>query len=241
MNPKRFLIVNADDFGLSLAINQGVIESHERGIVTSVSLMVRGPAAAEAAFYTRGHPDFSLGLHVDLGEWAYRNETWVPVYEVAPLDDIPAIRVEISRQLSTFQTLVEKNPTHIDSHQHVHLQEPIRSVVMELARKLAVPVRGCNLEVRYCGEFYGQTAEGMAIPGAVSVDGLIRILATLPPGFTELACHPGGLDAINTMYRDERAEEAKVLCDPRVREAINRMGIELRSFSDLTAFIASEQ
>ncbi|MBI3874558.1 MAG: ChbG/HpnK family deacetylase [Verrucomicrobia bacterium] len=45
---KRFLIVNADDFGLSAGVNRGIIEAHERGIVTSASLMVCQPAAADA-------------------------------------------------------------------------------------------------------------------------------------------------------------------------------------------------
>ena len=52
MIAQRYLIVNADDFGQSPGINRGVIEAHENGIVTSASLMVRWPAAAEPG--TRG-------------------------------------------------------------------------------------------------------------------------------------------------------------------------------------------
>jgi hypothetical protein len=61
------LIVNADDFGLSGGVNAGIMAAHEHGIVTSASLMVRWPAARYAA----GHPRMSLGLHLDLGEWAF--------------------------------------------------------------------------------------------------------------------------------------------------------------------------
>ena len=46
---RRYLIVNADDLGRSPGVNRGVIEAHAGGIVTSASLMVRWPAAAEAA------------------------------------------------------------------------------------------------------------------------------------------------------------------------------------------------
>ena len=49
----RRLIVNADDFGQSAGINEGIIRCHERGIVTSASLMVRWPHAAAAAEYAR--------------------------------------------------------------------------------------------------------------------------------------------------------------------------------------------
>jgi predicted glycoside hydrolase/deacetylase ChbG (UPF0249 family) len=78
----RGLIVNADDFGQSAGVNRGVIAAHERGVVTSASLMVRWPAAEEAASYARQRPGMSLGLHVDLGEWTFREGSWTPLYEV---------------------------------------------------------------------------------------------------------------------------------------------------------------
>ena len=74
---ERCVIVNADDFGQSPGVNRGIIEAHQHGIVTSASLMVNWPAAAEAAAYGRAHADLSLGLHFDVGEWCYRNEKWI--------------------------------------------------------------------------------------------------------------------------------------------------------------------
>ncbi len=231
----RYLIVNADDFGRSPGVNQGIIEAHERGIVTSASLMVRWPAAAEAAAYSRGHPKLSLGLHIDLGEWVYRDETWVALYEVVPLDDITAVADEVDRQLAAFRALLGKDPTHIDSHQHVHRSEPVHSVLVEIARKLAVPLRQYSPEVRYCGNFYGQTAKGLSLPGVTSVEGLINILSALPQGVTELGCHPGLGSDVDSMYRSERVEEVKVLCDPMVQKAIAAEAIGLCSFGDVTA------
>jgi predicted glycoside hydrolase/deacetylase ChbG (UPF0249 family) len=233
MCPQRYLIVNADDFGQSHGVNRGVIDAHEHGIVTSASLMVRWPAAAEAAAYSRAHPNFSLGLHVDLGEWAYRGEHWVPLYEVVPIHDMTAVTAEVSHQLATFRGLVGKDPTHLDSHQHMHRREPLRTVLRESARQLAIPLRHDSAAVGYCGDFYGQTAEGTPLPDAISVEGLINTLERLPPGFTELGCHPGEGNDLDTMYRTERAAEVKVLCDPRLRAAIVALRIELRSFLDL--------
>ncbi len=230
MAAARYLIVNADDFGLSPGVNRGIIEAHEHGIVTSTSLMVRWPAAAEAAAYARNHPALSLGLHLDLCEWVYRDGSWAPLYEVVPTADRAAVADEVTRQLAAFRDLVGRDPTHLDSHQHVHRDEPVCSVMVEAARKLRVPLRDESPEVRYCGDFYGQTAEGAPLPGALSVEGLIDILAALPPGVTELGCHPGDGDDLESMYRGERAEEVKVLCDPRVRAAIVAMGIQLCSF-----------
>ena len=87
MPAKRYLIVNADDFGLSEGVNRGIIRAHEQGILTSASLMVRWPAAAEAARYAAQHPRLSVGLHLDLAEWVYRDDQWVPRYQVVPPDD----------------------------------------------------------------------------------------------------------------------------------------------------------
>src|SRR6266566_7386787 len=131
MPAERYLIVNADDFGQSPGVNRGIITGHEQGIVTSASLMVRWAAAAEAAAYGRTHPALSVGLHVDLGEWVYRDETWVALYEVVPLADRAAVTEEVSRQLAAFRRLMGREPTHIDSHQHVHRDEPVHSVVVE--------------------------------------------------------------------------------------------------------------
>ena len=72
---ERTLIVNADDFGLSPGVNAGVARTHEEGIVTSASLMVRQPAAEEAAAYARATPALGVGLHVDLGEWVWQDGT----------------------------------------------------------------------------------------------------------------------------------------------------------------------
>jgi predicted glycoside hydrolase/deacetylase ChbG (UPF0249 family) len=228
----RHLIVNADDFGQSAGVNRGIAEAHEQGIVTSASMMVRWPAAAEAAAYGRQRPELSLGLHFDLGEWAYRNETWVPLYQVVALDETAAITDEIARQVATFRSLVGKDPSHIDSHQHVHLREPVRSVVVETARRLGVPLRGCSSEIRYCGDFYGQTAEGSPLPEAISISGLIKVILELPPGITELGCHPGHGNDLVTMYGAERAKEVEVLCDPLVLTAISDRDIHLCSFTN---------
>jgi chitin disaccharide deacetylase len=230
---KRYLIVNADDFGQSYGVNRGVIEAYERGIVTSASLMVRWPAAGEAAVYSRQHPSLSLGLHVDLGEWAYRGEHWVSLYDVVPLDDATAVAEEVSRQSMMFRRLVGKGPTHLDSHQNVHLREPLRTVLTAIACELGVPLRYSSGGIHYRGDFYGQTPDGRPTPDAVSVRALINLLETLPPGCTELGCHPGDENGLDTMYCRERAEEVKVLCDPQVRAFIVANGIELCSFLNL--------
>jgi predicted glycoside hydrolase/deacetylase ChbG (UPF0249 family) len=234
MTHKRTLIVNADDFGYSPGINRGIITAHEQGIVTSASLMVRWPRADEAAAYGKQHPELSVGLHVDLGEWTYRDGAWVPVYQAVSLDDVSAVAAEVSRQLVAFRRLLGRDPTHLDSHQHAHRRASVGALLIETARQLSLPLRGCTPAIYYCGGFYSQNAEGAPRPGAVSADSLLEILAALPRGIVELSCHPGdGDEDVNTVYRRERALEVKVLCDPGVRAAVVAMGFELCSFGDV--------
>jgi chitin disaccharide deacetylase len=230
MAAKRYLIVNADDFGRSQGVNQGIIQAHEHGIVTSASLMVRWEAAAEAAAYARGNPRLSLGLHVDLGEWSYREQAWLPVYEVVPLNDPTAVAAEVARQLGMFRRLAGQEPTHIDSHQHIHQHEPARSILLTISHNLAVPLRHCSPQVAYCGEFYGQDGTGTPFPENISLKRFKEILSALPAGITELACHPGLDDALDSVYCAERVQEVRVLCDPLIRSTLRHEGIDLCSF-----------
>ncbi len=233
MPAKRYLIVNADDFGLSEGVNRGIIRAHEQGIVTSASLMVRYPAAAEAVRYALQDARLSLGLHVDMAEWVYRAYEWVPKYQVVPPDDETAVAAELARQLEAFRRLVGKEPTHIDSHQHFHRNEPARSVVSQVARSLAIPLRSLTPGVEYCGDFYGQTGEGDPYPEGISLEGLLKTIQNLPVGVTELGCHPGEDEQLDSVYRNERLQEVEVLCHPRVRAALESQNVTLCSFADL--------
>jgi predicted glycoside hydrolase/deacetylase ChbG (UPF0249 family) len=229
----KYLVVNADDFGQSPGVNRGIIEAHERGIVTSASLMVRWDSSEQAAEYFRHNPDLSPGLHFELGEWAFRGGAWVPLYEVIPVVDADAVRAEAYRQLDMFRELLGRDPMHIDSHQHVHLREPVGAVLREISTKLGIPLRHASPSVRYCGDFYGQTGEGSPTHDAIQPEALIKILRGLGKGWTELCCHPAVGKDLDTMYDLEREMELEALCDPCVRTAIVEYGIELRSFGEL--------
>ena len=94
MSQARQLIVNADDFGMSRGVNEGIIRAHEQGVVTAASFMTRPARAVEAANYARRSRHLSVGLHFDLGEWEYVDGSWRPVYLVADPEDAAAIERE---------------------------------------------------------------------------------------------------------------------------------------------------
>jgi predicted glycoside hydrolase/deacetylase ChbG (UPF0249 family) len=231
---QRYLIVNADDFGMTDSVNAGIAEAHESGIVTSATLMVDRPAAGTAAAYALSHPELSVGLHLDLGEWVYRDATWVAHYEVVDVSDRAAVADEVDRQLKRFEALLGRPPSHVDSHQHVHRQEPVASVVREASRRLDVPVRHQHPRVAYRGDFYGQYGKGEPYPEGITVEALVALISDLRPGWTEMGCHPGAPDTdFVDAYGAERAVELRVLCDSRVRAALDKHAVSLRSFHDV--------
>lgn len=231
--PARRLIVNADDFGRSSGINRGIFAAHTEGIVTSASLMVRWPAASDAARFARTSPGLSLGLHLDLAEWDYDGEAWRVGYEVVPCSDPSAVTQETWRQVERFDQLYGDYPSHIDSHQHVHRTEPARQAVLAVGAELGVPVRQEHPGINYCGAFHGQSGTGEPCPSGITTDALIGLIADLPPGITELTCHPGLGDESRSVYGTERDRELDTLRHPSVRAALAECDVALVSFRDL--------
>src|SRR5690242_16275350 len=65
-----------------------------------------------------------------------RKSEWTVDYEVVPVEDPALVDAEVCRQLDRFRALVGREPTHLDSHQHVHRQGPAHQVMTQLARQL---------------------------------------------------------------------------------------------------------
>lgn len=149
------------------------------------------------------------------------------------MEDGQAVAREIQRQLAEFRRLTGRKPSHLDSHQHAHRDEPVRAIMLDLARQLSVPLRECSPHVAYRGDFYGQTGEGETLPEAISVKNLKRILGSLSNGVSELGCHPGFADDLQSPYRQERAEEVRVLCHPKVRATVAELELQLCTFEDV--------
>jgi predicted glycoside hydrolase/deacetylase ChbG (UPF0249 family) len=229
---KRYLIVNADDFGLSRSVNRGVVEAHERGIVTSASLMVDRPAAPEAAAYAREHPKLGLGLHVELRAWhVSRLPRRGSARSAARLERRTS--AELSRQLERFRALVGRDPSHLDSHQNRHLWQGVRPLFERHARHLGVPLRRLDPRVRFVGDFYGHDGRGRPDPDAITLRSLAGLLDAVEPGVTELCCHPGYADELDDWYRMEREQEVRTLCDPAIREAVAALELELCTYEDV--------
>jgi chitin disaccharide deacetylase len=203
----RYVIVNADDLGADDGTTRGIIESHERGIVTSASLMVDMPGA-------RLHVTFTAGRRIpDLG-------------------DLRLARQELERQLDRFTEMTGQDPTHVDSHHHVHRRAELAPLFVELCRSRRIPLRGFS-GITYVGNFYAQWEPGQTDLGHISAEYLISLLRDIAPGFSELACHPGDRDArFDPLYDWQRRFEVEALTDPRVSATAEREGIRLIDYRE---------
>src|SRR3954454_5157938 len=142
----RRLIFNADDFGASTGVNRGIVECHQRGVVTSTSLMVTGRAVHEAVELSRENPRLAIGLHWDV---------WGEDERQFDMTDLGAVAREFDRQLHEFERLTGRMPTHIDSHRHAHREDRVFTLFRELVAPLGVPLRGDG-SVNFVGGFYAQ-------------------------------------------------------------------------------------
>ncbi|MGH9318525.1 MAG: carbohydrate deacetylase [Vicinamibacteria bacterium] len=249
------LVVTADDFGLCPGVVEGIVEAHQRGIVTSTSVMVNAPASEAAFEEARRLPALASGLHFNLTFGSPVGES----RPIAPLLDESGrfhrkgsgaherarpgqVREELRSQLRIFESQVGRSPTHIDGHHHVHLHPGIFRVVVEEAGRLGIPVRSTDDDVRMrlrlegirtCDHFIDQFYGG-GDRDRVREEALLNLLASLPDGTSELMCHPSREDPSLgdwSGYVAPRYVELQTLTAPRVREALARLEIELVSMA----------
>jgi len=156
----RLLIVNGDDVGMSHSANVATIDSLERGLMTSATIMVPCPWFTEIARYAKARPEKDFGIHlVHTSEWqVYR---WGPV---SSKSDVPGLvdpegylwrRVEdVYAHATPEQALVEARAqvkmalaagvdvTHLDSHMGAMQYDPrYHAAYLQLAKELNLPVR----------------------------------------------------------------------------------------------------
>ena len=220
---ERFMIVNADDLGLSAEIDRGIFEAHDGGIVTSTSLLVDGPDAEAAVEQARKRPKLGLGVHVAFdsrGKW------------LIDVQDLDVVQRELDRQLDAFVRLTGGPPDHIDSHHHVHRRFNVARLFLDAGRKYRVPVRGFS-DVVFVGRFYGQPEFGKTDLSKISVEYLVGLMQSLKPGVSEVSCHPGRLETRpDAIYNRERETELSTLTDERVKTTIAAEAIRLINYRD---------
>ena len=254
------LIVNADDLGRSAGIDRGIVESHERGIVTSSTLMANAPGAERAAALVRDHPALDIGVHLVL---TYARPLTDPQripslverdgsFPRSPSAIVGQGRVKGAEALTEYRAqfdraaeLLGRVPTHLDTHHWVHDEPALEWAVGELAieknvaarqhdqaQRERLRARGVRTPDTFCRAF--QHREHVSV---ASLLGILERIAAAGDATTELMCHPGAsgdadLLATSTYARD-RPVELATLTDPRVRAALGQHGLVLSTFAEL--------
>jgi len=153
---KKYLIVNADDFGLHPNINKGIELAAEQGIVTSISFITNTPYFAESLTIAKRHPEISVGVHLNLtdgqplfssdnlrfllnkkGEFFGSHSRVIYAIISHPIR-LRQIRDEFTRQIKKLLAN-QINISHLDSHGHIHLLPSLFNIVSELAEEFHIP------------------------------------------------------------------------------------------------------
>jgi hopanoid biosynthesis associated protein HpnK len=149
--PAKRLIVTADDFGLSEAVNEAVERAHRDGILTAASLMIAAPAAADAVRRARAMPSLAVGLHVVVVEGpAVLPRAAIPDLVDAegqfPSDQfrlglryfaLPRVRRQLAAEIrAQFAAFAATGLTldHANAHKHMHLHPTVGRLVVEAGR-----------------------------------------------------------------------------------------------------------
>jgi predicted glycoside hydrolase/deacetylase ChbG (UPF0249 family) len=152
-----WLVVNADDFGVSRGSTLGIVKAHREGIVTSASLAVNYEHSALAFEQARQCPDLGIGLHVtltsgrpvadrsqvpmlvnDAGFFRWR---FLSLLNTHPTR-VPGLHKQIAHEIDAqFARLVDSGikPDHVNGERHVHLIPGIFDLVVAAARRFGVP------------------------------------------------------------------------------------------------------
>lgn len=172
---RKYLIVNADDFGIHHTVNEAVYRAFHEGILTSTSLMAGGAAFDEAADLVKKMPGIGVGVHLTLVG---------SLPGVAPKEEISSLIGEDGRLCESYINLIIRDLqgkikledvyrewdaqiqkiinrgitiTHVDGHQHMHMWNRFTPVAIELCKKYKIPCMRVSDEKFFFG-FNGRNA-----------------------------------------------------------------------------------
>jgi predicted glycoside hydrolase/deacetylase ChbG (UPF0249 family) len=156
MPNQTLVIINADDFGWTESINEGIVDAHRSGILTSATLLANSKATLQAIQLAKDTPSLSIGVHL-----SYNIDP--PLLPAGELDAIflpdgrpkfstpklwlaatfcPKVRHQLYRHFrSQVEFLLGQGVSiaHLDTHKHVHFWPAVFEIVARLARDLNIP------------------------------------------------------------------------------------------------------
>jgi predicted glycoside hydrolase/deacetylase ChbG (UPF0249 family) len=163
----RTLVINADDLGLTIGVNNGIFDLYDCGALTSASIFANAPATVDAIGRIRNRRAFDVGAHLTLidglptlpphriptlvaGDGRFR-ASWRPfiVSYVRGRISLDEVERELTAQIDRLRSEGIRL-THLDGHRHIHAFPPLFALVARLAVRFGIPVvrvpyeRGCS-------------------------------------------------------------------------------------------------
>jgi len=242
----RFLIINADDFGLTDGVSQGIAESLASGTVSSTTAMLCAPGSQKRIEKWIECLRGRVGVHLQLTGGR-------PISPVADVPSLVGSDEHFYRSASDIDPLFEDvvvewrsqverlrelglQPTHLDTHHHVHRHPVAFAGVLAVAEHYDLPVRtlsetmtdrirarGVRCSDKTILEFYGA-------PPLEKVLSLLDSAFETAPCTVELMCHPGIVNddlRRTSSYVDERGRELTMLNSPDFLSEVAARNIEI--------------
>ncbi len=234
-------------------MNDGILEAHRTGILTSTTLMACAPAFEHAAQLARENPTLDVGCHLVL----IGGVSLLPPHDRLPASIGGLMRAVAAGRLRLHEELRAQvrrildaglTPSHLDTHKHSQMLPPVAQAVGRLAREfnirwvrrpMAVPVLGAGLRwiLRRQGCRMTDHFAGYRLTGLLDTPSLASLIRSLPEGTTELMCHPGylreELRAAPTRLKESREREFRALVSPEARQAVLEAGVQLTNYRAL--------
>ncbi len=255
-------MVNADDFGFTHDVNQGILEAHRAGILTATTLMATGAAFDDAVRIAKENPLLDVGCHLVLvGSPGFPETVAKLVLSIRKIRVYDELAAQVRRIVDA-----GLQPTHLDTHKHTHLLPPVLDAVARISEEFSIPwVRrpfdfplqpgGVSRTKRVVSAGFGVVGghfekvlkrhgcrstdhfAGFQITGNYDAASLVSLIGALPDGSTEFMCHPGRctdeLRAQSTRLKESREQELRALTSPEVRAALKETGVELATYREL--------
>jgi predicted glycoside hydrolase/deacetylase ChbG (UPF0249 family) len=155
MTARTRLVINADDFGISPSVTDGILEAHAAGTVSSTSMMVRCPGWDDAVGKVVGGSTLGIGLHFNLLVGAplvpavttmdsrtgkYPTLSTITMRALTARLDSDEVEAECEAQCKAIEAIGVRL-THIDSHRHTHALPVVRGAVARVAARRGIPLR----------------------------------------------------------------------------------------------------
>ncbi len=252
------LMINADDFGLTEGVCSGIVRAIRAGGVTATTGMVCVPGALERL--RRWAPAIAarIGAHLQLTS----GTPVLPPERVRSLvhedGKFPSRRKEVRTPrheeiINEWRAQIEQflragiEPTHLDSHHHIHRLPAVLPAFLEIAKRYGLPARSLDPLMRATFRAAGVPCADLTLTdwygGDLSVARLVEVLAggvrenPQAQNF-ELMCHPGFFDSdlgLYSRYTADRERELAALCDRALQDQLATAGFLLTSAQVATA------